>query len=122
MNYPYFYFEFYRAGKESDVIKGIEVPESYSEALNTSAFSTSAPLVENTQQASDQQIEVITIPFEERSHSVKTKLQIELLALQVHSIKREIYARELMILEKERCLTEDEKKAIEKKCDSMFNV
>lgn len=71
-----------------------------------------------------QNFEVITVPHFERNVvtlSKKADLQIKLLELQVQNAKREIYARELTIFEKERMLTEQEKKDISETCESIYN-
>lgn len=105
---------FFISGKESNVLKGIDIPESYSVPNNESQVVQIAETASHTDTA--EKFEVISIPYDSPELRSKAKLQVELLTLQVRSTKREIYARELLIHEKEKLLTEEEKRMIEEKC------
>lgn len=107
-------YTFFLLGRESSILNGIDVPESYQKKTDEHTDDPTQP----------EEIEFITIPFDSvhEAQTSKSKLQVELHKLQVQLIKREIYARELVIFEKERILSEEERKNVQEKCDSLFSV
>lgn len=112
------------------MLTGLEVPESYSPGKRLKPDSSSItsqtnlklqtpPKITDSSPQNTEGIEVITIPFDD-SHSTKAQLQIDVLKLQAVSLKREMYARELSIYEKEQNLTEGELKILKEKFEAMM--
>lgn len=94
-------------GKDSNVLAGFDIVESSgsSEAIQRSENSlTDMPHMNSSTDMNSNTIEFIDVPIEPKNAS-KASLQTDLLQHQIEYTKRDIYHRELAILEKERSLS-----------------